>query len=82
MREPTISYEDAAEVCAQPWPSERDAREEAMRLKEAGWLVEWRNPPVRFGDSGALIVASIYHPQTYACPGDVTYQLHDLSPKT
>jgi hypothetical protein len=76
MREPTISYEDAAEVCAQPWPTEPEAHGQAVRLKEAGWLVEWRNPPVEFGHgSGVLIVATIYHPKTYVCPGDVTYEL-------
>jgi hypothetical protein len=80
--EPTTSYADAAEVCAKPWPNWREAYEQARGLDRAGWRVEWRHPPVEFGHgSGVLIVASVYHPQTWVCPGDVTYtEQHSAHP--
>ena len=72
--EPTISYRDAADICAKPWPSEQEACEQTVMLKRAGWLVKWRNPPPEFGKgTGLRMAASVYHPETFDSPGDVTY---------
>lgn len=71
--DPTVSYEDAADICAHPWPSEAAAREQAAILDAAGWRVEHRRPAVEFGQTGRLIVASVYDPVTFSSPGDVTY---------
>jgi hypothetical protein len=71
--EPTISRQDAIDICAHPWPDELSAREQAVILDAAGWRVEHRRPAVAFGQTGRLIVASVYHPETFSSPGDVTY---------
>lgn len=74
MSEPTVNRTDARDICAEPWPSETVAREQAAILDAAGWRVEHRFPPVAFGATGRLIVASVYHPVTFESPGDVTYK--------
>lgn len=70
-----ISMEDARDICAYPWPSEQQAREQAALLSAAGWKVDRRHPAVPFGRTGRLIVANVYHPETFESPGDVTYQV-------
>lgn len=72
MAEPTLSRADAADICAHPWPDVATAREQAAILDAAGWRVEHRFPPVPYGQTGRLIVASVYHPSTFDSPGDVT----------
>lgn len=37
--DPTITPTDAADVCAQPWPSREEAIAQAMILRRAGWWV-------------------------------------------
>lgn len=74
MSEPTVNRADAQDICAEPWPSEAAAREQAAILDAAGWRVEHRFPAVPFGATGRLIVASVHHPVTFESPGDVTYK--------
>lgn len=71
---PRISHQDARQVCATVWPDEPTARRQAALLSAAGWLVNRRWPAVEFGQTGLMVVASVYHPRTFATPGDVTYQ--------
>jgi hypothetical protein len=71
---PIIGIEDARDICAQPWPTEQEARKQAAMLDAAGWRVQHRHPPQPFGQTGRLIVANVYHPVTFESPGDVSYQ--------
>lgn len=79
MTEPAISQADAVDICAYVWPDEAAARAQAAILDDGGWTVEHRWPAVEFGQTGRLIVASVYHPVTYESPGDVTYQARAAS---
>ena len=72
MSWPKISEADARDICATPWPDEAQAREQAALLDAAGWRVQHRFPPAPFGQTGRLIVANVYDPETYSSPGDVT----------
>lgn len=75
MADPTVSFADAFDVCRAPWRTEAEAREQAAILDAAGWRVEHRFPPAEFGTgSGVMIVASVYHPETFSSPGDITYR--------
>lgn len=68
---PRIGALDAAELCADTYPTRRDALEIAQRLRAAGWVVveHAEHPPLRA--DGLVMVASVYHPGTYESPGDL-----------
>ncbi|MPZ27794.1 MAG: hypothetical protein GEV12_15620 [Micromonosporaceae bacterium] len=69
--EPRIGELDAAELCADVYPSWRDALVIARRLRAAGWVVvEHAEHPSRRAD-GLAMVAGVYHPISYESPGDL-----------
>jgi hypothetical protein len=71
LDEPVIRLMDAVELCAQPYPTRREALATARRLRAAGWVViEHTGGSYRRPD-GSRMVASVYHPITYESPGDV-----------
>lgn len=68
---PRIRPADAAELCAEPYPTRREAIAVARQLRSAGWVViEHSDHPPRRPD-GLVMVASVYHPTTYESPGDL-----------
>jgi hypothetical protein len=70
-RGPEIGPLDAAELCAEPYPTRREALEVARRLRSAGWVVvEHAEHPPRRPD-GLSMIASVFHPVTYESPGDL-----------
>lgn len=70
-REPGIGELDAAELCAEIYPTWSGALQIARRLRAAGWVVvEHAEHPSRRPD-GLVMVASVYHPRTYESPGDL-----------
>jgi hypothetical protein len=70
-KEPGIGPLDAAELCAEPYPSWREALAVARRLRAAGWVVvEHARHPSRRPD-GLAMVAGVYHPISYESPGDL-----------
>lgn len=72
MGEPTVSRADAESICANVWPNEPQARQQAAILDAAGWRVQHRFPPAAYGEIGRLIVATVYDPHTFDSPGDIT----------
>lgn len=68
---PRIGVRDAAELCAEVYPTWNDALQIARRLRAAGWVVveHARHRSVRA--DGLVMVASVYHPVTYESPGDL-----------
>lgn len=75
MAEPQMKRADAEDICREPWPSEAEAKEAATHLQRGGWKVEWRAPGAEWGKgSGVYILASVYHPDDYSSPGDVTWR--------
>jgi hypothetical protein len=69
--EPRIGPLDAAELCAERYPSRREALAVARWLRAAGWLVVEHadHPPLR--PDGLVMVASVYHPVSFESPGDL-----------
>lgn len=71
MADPTMSRTDAAELCAEPYPTWAEAMESARVLRAAGWrVIEYPEHLPRRPD-GLVTVASVYHPETGDSPGDV-----------
>jgi len=70
-RRPGIGPPDAAELCAEAYPTRQQALVVARRLRAAGWLVvEHAEHPSRRPD-GLSMVASVFHPVSYESPGDL-----------
>jgi hypothetical protein len=70
LEEPAIRPTDATDLCAEPYPTRREALAVARRLRAAGWVVVEHTGHSRRPD-GTSIVASVYHPRSYESPGDV-----------
>lgn len=73
MSAPKVGFVEARALCRRVWPSLAQARRQGEALARAGWRVQWRYPPVEFGRTGRFIVASVYDPRTWECPGDLMY---------
>jgi hypothetical protein len=71
LDEPDIRLIDAVELCAQAYPTRREALTVARRLRAAGWVVVEHTGSSARRPDGARMVASVYHPITYESPGDV-----------
>jgi hypothetical protein len=70
-REPGIGTRDAADLCAEPYPTRREALVIGRRLRAAGWVVvEHAEHPARRPD-GLAMIASVYHPVSFESPGDL-----------
>jgi hypothetical protein len=70
LDEPAIRPTDATDLCAELYPTRREALAVARRLRAAGWVVVEHTGHSRRPD-GSRIVASVYHPHSYESPGDV-----------
>lgn len=70
LDEPAIQPIDAVDLCAESYPTRREALAVARRLRAAGWVVVEHTGHSRRPD-GTRVVASVYHPLTYDSPGDV-----------
>lgn len=71
LQEPDIRLVDAVDLCAQPYPTRREALAIARQLRAAGWVVIEHTGQSFARPDGTRVVASVYHPITYESPGDV-----------
>lgn len=70
--DPTLSRQDAEDICAEPWPDRHEAMTQVAVLRRSGWWVAvCAPPPVR--PDGALVLAAVYHPRTQESPGSIAY---------